>query len=101
MDGITRARSQVRLRHSPDRAWGRLVRPLVSTLRPAATQHLGIFFLLTRGNAEDALGETLRYTHQDRFPKLPGYHTFTSHWHMAIAMAALQEKAQGHRPVDA
>lgn len=62
---------------------------------PGSEQHLGIFFMITRGNAERALGETLRYTHQDRFPKLPGYHAFTSHWHMATAMAALQEKARG------
>ncbi len=41
--------------------------------------------------------ETLRYTHGDRFPKLPGYHTFSTHWHMATAMAALQEKMTGNR----
>jgi hypothetical protein len=47
-----------------------------------------------RGNAEDALRETLRYTHGDRFPDLPGYKTFTSHWHMAIAVAAQREIAR-------
>ena len=34
-------------------------------------------------------------THNDRFPDLPGYQTFTSHWHMAITMAAMAELALG------
>ncbi|MBX6315707.1 MAG: hypothetical protein IRY99_22745, partial [Isosphaeraceae bacterium] len=62
---------------------------------PGTEQHLGVFYLLSRGKAEDALRETLRYTHGDRFPDLPGHVTFTSHWHMAIAVAALQEQARG------
>jgi hypothetical protein len=65
---------------------------------PSGTeQRLGVFYLLSSGGAERALGETLRYTHGDRFAKLPGHHTFTSHWHMAIAMAALKEKERGGR----
>ena len=39
------------------------------------------------------MNDTLRYTNGDHFPKLAGYHTMTTHWHMATAMAALQEKA--------
>jgi hypothetical protein len=39
--------------------------------------------------------ETLRYTHGDRFPDLPGYRKFTTHWHMAITMAALRERERG------
>ncbi|MHC5539825.1 CehA/McbA family metallohydrolase domain-containing protein [Singulisphaera rosea] len=58
-------------------------------------QRLGVFYLLSRGKAEDALRETLRYTHNDRFPELPGHLTLTSHWHMAIAVAAMQEQARG------
>ena len=64
---------------------------------PGTDQRLGVFYLLSSGNAERALQETLRYTHGDRFPELPGYHTFTTHWHMATAMAALQEKTKGDR----
>jgi hypothetical protein len=60
---------------------------------PGTEQRMGVFYLLTRGKAEDALRETLRYTHGDRFPDLPGYKTFTSHWHMAITMAAMKEIA--------
>jgi hypothetical protein len=59
---------------------------------PGTDQRLGVFYLLSSGSAERALAETLRYTHGDRFAKVPGHHTFTSHWHMAVAMAALKER---------
>ena len=36
----------------------------------------------------------MRYTNEDRFPHLDGYQTLTSQFHLAIAMAALQEKAR-------
>jgi hypothetical protein len=62
---------------------------------PGTEQRLGVFYLLSSGNAQKALEQTLRYTHGDRFPKLPGYHTMTSHWHMAIAQQALKEKQSG------
>jgi hypothetical protein len=62
---------------------------------PGTDQRLGVFYLLSTGDAERSLRETLRYTNDDRFPKLPGYHTMTSHWHMATAMTALQEKTRG------
>jgi hypothetical protein len=62
---------------------------------PDTDQRLGVFYLLSSGNAEEAIEQSLRFTHGDRFPKLAGYHTMTSHWHMATAMAALQEKAKG------
>jgi hypothetical protein len=62
---------------------------------PGTEQRLGVFYLLSRGKAEEALEETLRFTHGDRFPRLPGYHTMTSHWHMATAVAAMQEIARG------
>jgi hypothetical protein len=62
---------------------------------PGTEQHLGVFYLLSRGDAEAALREVLRFTHGDRFPDLPGHRTFTSHWHMATAVAAMQEQAKG------
>jgi hypothetical protein len=62
---------------------------------PGTDQRLGVFYLFSRHRgAERALEEVLRFTNNDRFPKLPGYHTMTSHWHMAIAMAALEAKAK-------
>jgi hypothetical protein len=62
---------------------------------PGTDQRLSAFYLLTDGDAEHALAETLRFTHGDRFPRLAGHHTFTSHWHMATAMAAVAEQANG------
>jgi len=62
---------------------------------PGTEQRLGVFYLLTRGKAEDALRESLRFTHNDRFVEIPGYKTFTSHWHMAITVAAMKELANG------
>ncbi len=58
---------------------------------PGMTQHLGMFLLLSPGNARQTLDNVLRYTHGDRFPDLSGHVTFTSHWHMAIALAAMKE----------
>jgi hypothetical protein len=62
---------------------------------PGVTHRMGMFCLLTAGTAADALRQTLRYTNGDRFPDLPGYLKFTSHYHMAISIAAMQERAKG------
>ena len=62
---------------------------------PGTDQRLGVFYLLSAGDADRALHEVLRFTRGDRFARLPGYHTFTSHWHMATTMAALDEKSKG------
>ena len=62
---------------------------------PGTEQRMGVFYLLARGSAADALREALKYTHGDRFPDLPGHRTFTSHWHMATAVAAMDEQASG------
>lgn len=57
-------------------------------------QRLSAFYLITRDNARDAIREVLRYTHRDRFPKLPGHTTFTSHWHMEIGITAMEDAAK-------
>ena len=62
---------------------------------PKTQQRLGMFLLLSPGNAQEALEDTLKYTRGDRFPELPGYKTLTSHYHMAIAVAAMEEKQRG------
>ncbi len=62
---------------------------------PNTEQRLGAFLLLSWFDPRYALGQTLRYTHRDRFPDLPGYRKFTTHWHMATAMAAVKEKEKG------
>jgi hypothetical protein len=62
---------------------------------PGVKHRMAAFYLLGSGGAQGALNEALRYTRGDRFPELPGYKTFTSHYHMAIAVTAMQEKARG------
>ena len=62
---------------------------------PGTAQRLGLFALAVRGGAEDALRETLRYTRGDRFARIPGHITFTSHYHMAVAVVAMERKRRG------
>jgi hypothetical protein len=62
---------------------------------PKTAQRFGMFLLLSPAGGEQALQETLKYTRGDRFAELPGYKTLTSHWHMAIAVAAMEEAKRG------
>lgn len=63
---------------------------------PGTEQHLGVFLLLTRGDGRQALDEVARYTSGDRFKALPGYRTFTSHYHVEHTLEYLQrQKEQG------
>ncbi|MCA1684506.1 MAG: hypothetical protein LC745_00675 [Planctomycetia bacterium] len=62
---------------------------------PGTAQRLGVFYLLSRGRADEAMSEVLKFTHGDRFPEIPGRVTFTSHWHMAVTLAAMKEIAEG------
>jgi hypothetical protein len=61
---------------------------------PSVAHRLGVFYLLSGGNAEAALREALRYTHGDRFPALPGHITYTHHYHMAVAVNAMKRQKQ-------
>jgi len=50
---------------------------------PANQEHcLGVFYLLSTGDGEQALKEVASYTHDDRFKELPDHKTFTSHYHI-------------------
>lgn len=59
---------------------------------PNSRQHLSVFFLLSAGKAEDALNEVRRFTHGDRFVALPGYKTFTSHYHIEHVRTFLDQQ---------
>ncbi|HEY3964746.1 MAG TPA: hypothetical protein VGM05_09375 [Planctomycetaceae bacterium] len=61
---------------------------------PGTDQHLGVFYLLSLGRAEDALAKVRRFTHGDRFPKLPGYKTFTSHYHVEHTLDYLRRQKE-------
>jgi hypothetical protein len=62
---------------------------------PGVAHRMGAFYCLTSGRAEAAIEETLKFTHGDRFVELPGYKTFTSHYHMALAVNALRACEKG------
>ncbi|MEO6811786.1 MAG: hypothetical protein ABI353_21980, partial [Isosphaeraceae bacterium] len=62
---------------------------------PGTEQRLGVFYLLSRKPAVEAVDDVLRYTRGDRFAALPGHVTFSTHWHMATAVAAMREQVKG------
>ena len=55
---------------------------------PGTEQEMRMFILVSSEEARPTLESVLRYTHSDRFPKLPGYVTFAPHWHVAYTMQA-------------
>ncbi len=61
---------------------------------PRTQQHLSIFYCLSRDKAPQVLEEVRRFTHGDRFKKLDGYRTFTSHYHIEHTLAFLKQQKQ-------
>lgn len=62
---------------------------------PGTEQRLGVFYLVSRGPADKAFESVAALTRGDRFKKLPGYFTFTSHYHFEHTRKFLKEqKAQ-------
>ncbi len=66
---------------------------------PGTRQRLALFLLPHRGDAAAALAGALRFTRGDRFPPLPGMSTFSSHYHMAVAMTAKEQLDKGVKPL--
>jgi hypothetical protein len=61
---------------------------------PRTQQHLGVFYLLSPGKAPEALEQVRKFTHGDRFKKLDGYLTFTSHYHVEHTLDFLRRQKQ-------
>jgi hypothetical protein len=61
---------------------------------PRSQQHLSIFYLLSLDKAPEALEQVRLFTHGDRFKKLDGYLTFTSHFHIEHTLEFLQKQRQ-------
>src|SRR5258708_1073904 len=55
---------------------------------PETEQQMRMFLLVSDKDARPTLDGVLRYTHGDHFPKLPGYITFSPHWHLAYTLQA-------------
>ncbi|MCC9609223.1 hypothetical protein LOC68_06305 [Blastopirellula sp. JC732] len=61
---------------------------------PNTDQRLSFFIALSGGTTDDALDETKRFTHGDRFKKLEGYRTFTSHYHIEHTLDYLRKQRE-------
>ncbi len=61
---------------------------------PGTKQRLGVFWLLSSGPAEQALEQVRAFTHGDRFKKLDGYQTFTSHYHIEHTLDFLRKQRE-------
>jgi hypothetical protein len=57
---------------------------------PGTEQQMSMFLLVDDRDAHAALADTLRYTHGDRFPRIDGYRTLTSHWHPDFTVQAVE-----------
>ncbi len=57
---------------------------------PGTQQELDLFLLVDDRPATAVLDSVLPYTHRDRFIPLDGYKTFTSHWHYAFTVQAME-----------
>lgn len=62
---------------------------------PAGVEHrLGVFYLLTAGDASAAIADVASYTREDHFKQIPGRRTFTSHYHVEHSFNYLSEQAK-------
>ncbi|WP_414660819.1 CehA/McbA family metallohydrolase domain-containing protein [Horticoccus sp. 23ND18S-11] len=59
---------------------------------PGTAQRLGVFYFLSRAGAEPTLEAVARFTHGDRYRKLAGHVTFSSHFHIEHALEFLQAR---------
>ncbi len=63
---------------------------------PHTEQHLGVFYLISSGDGAQALNEVSAFTHGDRYPKLPGHLTFSSHYHIEHTQELLKRQRAEH-----
>ncbi len=62
-----------------------------SNAPPGTEQRMSMFLLVDPGDPHSALDGVAKFTHYDRFPALDGYTTFTSHWHYAYTVQAMEK----------
>lgn len=65
---------------------------------PGTTQRLGLFYLVSGGDAGAALAEASRYTREDRFKKLSGHVTFSSHYHIEHTVELVRKRQELNDP---
>ena len=57
---------------------------------PGTQQELGIFWLASLDRGNKLFDRVKAYTHGDRFPRVPGHKTFTSHYHIEHTLDVLK-----------
>jgi hypothetical protein len=57
---------------------------------PGTVQEMGLFLLPGLRDADAKLKDVLAYTHDDRFPHVDGFITFSPHWHLAYTVQAME-----------
>lgn len=57
---------------------------------PGTEQHMDMFLLVDDRDSRSALQDVLKYTNNDKFPKLAGYQRFSPHWHLAYTVQAME-----------
>ena len=62
---------------------------------PDTEQEMGVFLIFSDGSTDQVLQDAARLTRQDRFAKLPGHVTFTSHFHVEHTLDFLQHREAG------
>lgn len=67
---------------------------------PGRDHRLSLFLVALPTDLEGALRRVRDYTHDDRFVPLEGYKTFTSHYHMAVAVTAMERERKGLPPLN-
>ena len=61
---------------------------------PGTAQRLGVFWFVSREPPERALDAIAEFTRQDRYKKLPGYRTFTSHYHIEHTLEVMRKRTE-------
>jgi hypothetical protein len=60
--------------------------------KPGTLQKMSCYFAVSAENANYCREMVMRYTHNDRFPDIPGYKKMADHFHMAFREFWLQDK---------
>ncbi len=57
---------------------------------PGTRQEMGVFLQISDGSASELLDDVAKLTRHDRFERLDGYRTFTSHYHIEHATELIE-----------
>ena len=70
-----------------------------SNAPPGTNQELGLFWLPSLDRGEKLFDRVKAFTHDDRFPSVPGHRTFTSHYHIEHATKLIEAREKKGTPV--